>query len=306
MKVDLAKSIDTQKVGFLHPYLISLLAGFYTSVLHPPDFWNTSNTTEYVFPKSFFHFACLSGSISIFKGLWVFEWFDTSPASKGNPSTTQNGDWMSSSTSFLKSWYDMETSFLGWQELLNLQGVWFRNKNSNPQQTPFLRSFQVVLWHEFLGNIKLYISLISPPNHHFAGPAEKKSDSNHHLNLPALEGRKRVHGLSGLPLNRKRVGGLSGLPLNRKRIHGLSILALNLLQRLPVTLKWREAFHIKKKPSKFPREETKIGRSCFHNSTLQNKTSLKSNGPCPTQKNMRCSMWHSPGASFQSADLYTS
>ena len=38
MKVDLAKSIDTQKVGFLHPYLISLLAGFYTSVIHPPDF----------------------------------------------------------------------------------------------------------------------------------------------------------------------------------------------------------------------------------------------------------------------------
>ena len=152
--------------------------------------------------------------------------------------------------------------------------------------------------NELLGNIKLYISLISPPNHHFAGPAEKKSDSNHHPNLPALEGRKRVHGLSGLPLNRKRVGGLSGLPLNRKRvgglsglplnrkrIHGLSILALNLLQRLPVTLKWREAFHIKKKPSKFPREETKIGRSCFHNSTLQNKTSLKSNGPCPTKKN---------------------
>ena len=187
-------------------------------------------------------------------------------------------------------------------ELLNLQGVWFRNKNSNPQQTPFLRSFQVVVWMSFL----VISNSTSHWSHHQTITAEKKSDSNDHPNLPALEGRKRVHGLSGLPLNRKRVGGLSGLPLNRKRIHGLSILALNLLQRFPVTLKWREAFHIKKKPSKFRREETKIGRSCFHNSTLQNKTSRKSNGPCPTKLKMRCSMWHAPGASFQSADLYTS
>ena len=137
MKVDLAKSIDTQKVGFLHPYLISLLAGFYTSVIHPPDFWNTSNTTEYVFPKSFFHFACLSGSISILR---VSE-FLNDLIHYLHPKAIPQLHKMATGWQALVFWsHDMTWKISFWDgkifkgELLNLQGVWFRNKNLPPSE----------------------------------------------------------------------------------------------------------------------------------------------------------------------------
>ena len=178
MKVDLAKSIvDTQKVGFLHPYLISLLAGFYTSVIHPPDFWNTSNTTEYVFPKSFFHFACLSGSISILR---VSE-FSNDLIHYLHPKAIPQLHKMATGWQAPVFWsHDMTWKISFWDgkmfkgELLNLQGVWFLNKNSNPQQTHFYAVFKLSFeWASWQYQTLHLTDLTTKPS--FCWPCRKKN-----------------------------------------------------------------------------------------------------------------------------------
>lgn len=199
----------------------------------------------------------------------------------------------------------METSFLGWQELLNLQGVWFRNKNSNPQQTHFYAVFKLSFeWFSWQYQTLHLTDLTTKPS--FCWPCRKKIRLQP-PSEPACSGRpqKGSWAVRSAPEPQKgwwAVRSALEPQKDSRAVHSCPEPSAEASSDLEV----ERSFSHQKKTFKVSTGRNKNWEKLFPqlNITKQNISEIK--WTVPHQKKMRCSMWHSPGASFQSADLYTS